>query len=69
MYESPVLREAMRTLYMTQPWANVMSLSIYKDPWWGLLTPYDGYIVRPPIQFVTFVATTVSSIPPAASLC
>jgi len=62
-YRSPVLKKAIKALYMTQPWARVMKLSIHKDHRWDLdPRPTDLYTFTPPVSFVALVATAVSSL-------
>jgi len=63
MYRSPVLKQAVKALYMHQPWARSMKLSVHTDSRWDLDPRPKGYIECPPISFIAFVATAVSPVP------
>lgn len=62
MYRSPVLKKAIEILYMTQPWRDAVTLVWSKDDNWEPSLPDDeGYASCPPVSFVAFAATAVST--------
>lgn len=65
MYKSPILKKAIETLYMTQPWRAAITLPWFRDtdewaPSPGSTPEEEGYAYRPPIEFVAFAASAVS---------
>lgn len=65
MYKSPILKRAIETLYMTQPWRSAITLPWFKDTdnWEsgpGSAPDEEGYAYCPPVTFVAFTASAVS---------
>ena len=57
MYKSPVLKKAMEHLYTSEPWRSALAFQWYKN-----LSRVDPeYKTCPPVAFVAFIATAVSS--------
>ena len=60
MYKSPVLKMAVEVLYMTHPWRRAVTLPWFKD---DNMEPClkSSSTPSPPISFVAFAATAVST--------